>query len=122
MKLFEEGRDRVPGFTHAACEALGCVDQRTARKHVRFVRAACDAKLPALTELLACAPWEVVSFPPGTGPLAILCLLWDAFLKSARDLSGSLIALSLRPLLWLSPGLESWRCFNRSCIPVAQPP
>jgi hypothetical protein len=124
VQLLERGRDGYSGFIEAACEALGCVDPRTARKHIRFVRSACQAKLPALTELLASAsgPSEGPSFPPGTTPLVILCLLWDKFLKSAQELSGSLVALSLRPLLWLGPGLETWRRFNRSCIPIAQPP
>jgi hypothetical protein len=124
VKLLEGGRDRDPGFTDAACEALGCVDPRTARKHLRFVRAAVEAKLPVLTELLASAPGpsEGQYFPPGTNPFAILCLLWDKFLKSAQELSGSLVAFSLRPLLWLGPGLELWRCFNRSCIPIPVPP
>jgi hypothetical protein len=31
------------------CETLSCVDPRTARKHVRFVRAAVKAKLPVVT-------------------------------------------------------------------------
>jgi len=122
VKLLERGRDRNPGFTEAACEALGCVDPRTARKHVRFVRAACEAKLPVLAEVLASGPSEGPSFPPGTNPFVILYLLWDKFLKTAQELSGSLVALSLRSLLWLGPGLESWRRFNRLCIPIAQPP
>jgi hypothetical protein len=124
VKLLERGRDGCPGFTDAACAALGCLDPRTARKHIRYVCAAVEAKLPVLAELLASAPGpsEGLSFPPGTNPFAILCLLWEEFLKAAQELSGSLAAFSLRPLLWLGPGLESWRRFNRSCIPIAQPP
>lgn len=122
MKLLERGRDADPGFIDAACEALGCIDARTARKHVRFIRAAVKAKLPVLAELLARGPSEGPAFSPGTNPLVILCLLWDKFLKAAQELSGSLAALTLRPLLWLGPGLESWRRFNRSCIPIAVPP
>jgi hypothetical protein len=122
VKLLERGRDADPGFIDAACEALGCIDARTARKHVRFIRAAVKAKLPVLAELLARGPSEGPAFSPGTNPLVILCLLWDKFLKAAQELSGSLAALTLRPLLWLGPGLESWRRFNRSCIPIAVPP
>lgn len=124
VKLLERGRDGYPGFTDAACDALGCLDPRTARKHIRFVRAACEAKLPVLAEVLAFAsgPSEGPAFAPDTNPFVILCLLWDKFLKSAQELSGSLVALSLRPFLWLGPGLESWRRFNRLCIPIAQPP
>ena len=121
-KLLERGRDACPGFTDAACAALGCLDPRTARKHIRYVCAAVEAKLPVLAELLASGPSEGPSFPPGTNPCVTLCLLWDTFLKAAQELSGSLAAFSLRPLLWLGPGLESWRRFNRSCIPIAKPP
>ncbi len=124
LNLLEEGRDGYPGFTDAVCQALSCLDPRTARKHIRFVRAAVKAKLPVLSELLASAPapCEGQSFAPGSNPSQILCLLWDTFLRSAQRISGSLVALCLRPLLWLGPGLESWRRFNRSCIPSAQPP
>ncbi|MCJ7612554.1 MAG: hypothetical protein MUP19_09850 [Candidatus Aminicenantes bacterium] len=124
MKLLEGGRGGDPGFIDAACEALGCIDPRTARKHVRFIRAAVEAKLPVLAELLAfvSGPSEGPAFPPGTNPFMILCLLWDKFLKAAQELSGSLVALTLRPILWLGPGPESWRRFNRSCIPIAVPP
>ena len=124
MKLLERGRDSDLGFIEAACETLCCVDVRTARKHIRYVRAAVEAKLPVLAELMAFAPGpsEGQPFFPGTNPFLMLCLLWDTFLKSTQDLSGSLAALSLRPLLWVGPGLESWRRFNRSCIPIAQPP
>lgn len=122
VKLLERGRDGCPGFTEAACAALGCLDPRTARKHIRYVCTAVEAKLPVLAELLASGRSEGPSFPPGTNPCVTLCLLWDTFLKAAQELSGSLAAFSLRPLLWLGPGLESWRRFNRSCIPIAQPP
>lgn len=124
MRLLEAGQSGDPGFTDAACEALGCLDSRTAGKHVRFVRKAVEAKLLAIAELLAFAsgPSEGPAFPPGTNPFVILCLLWDKFLKAAQELSGSLVALSLRPLLWLGPGLESWGRFNRSRIPIPVPP
>jgi hypothetical protein len=124
VKLLERGRDGYPGFTEAACAALGCLDPRTARKHVRYVRAAVEAKLAVLAELLASAPGpsEGPAFPPGTNPYVILCLLWDKFLKAALKLSGSFAAYSLKPLLWLGPGIETWRRFNRSCIPIGEPP
>ena len=124
MKLLEEERDRDPGFTDAACDALGCIDPRTARKHIRAFRAAAGAKLPALAELLTVAPGqsEGPSFPPDTKPFVILCLLWDRFLKAAQERSGFFVAASLGPLLWLGPGFESWRFFNRSCIPISGPP
>src|SRR4030042_657851 len=35
VQLLERGRDAYSGFIEAACEALGCVDPRTARKHIR---------------------------------------------------------------------------------------
>jgi len=124
VKLLEVGREGSPGFIDAACEVLGCIDPRTARKHIRAIRAAADAKLPILGELCAAAPGtpEGQSFTPGTKPFVILRLYWDKFLKSAQELSGSLVAVSLVPLLWLGPGFESWQHFNRSCIPIAEAP
>lgn len=106
------------GSTEAACATLGCIDPRTARKHIRALGDAVDAKLPILAELNASAPGSPPAFPPGTNAFVILGLLWDRFLKTAQGLSGSQIAESLRPLLWLGPGLQSFRLFNRSCIPI----
>lgn len=124
MKLLEEERERDPGFTDMACEALGCIDPRTARKHISALRAAANAKLPILAELLVStpAPSDSPAFPPGTKPFAVLSLLWNRFLKTAQELSGSLAAASLEPLLWLGPGFESFRHFNRSCIPIPGSP
>jgi hypothetical protein len=112
------------GSTEAACAALGCIDPRTARKHVRTIRAVVDAKLPILAELLASAPGpsEGQTFPPGTNPFVILRRLWDRYLKAAQERSGSVVSAALRFLLWLGPGFESFRLFNRSCIPIAQAP
>jgi len=124
VDLLEENPDGRCGFTDAACSALGCVDPRTARKHIHALRAAAAAKLPALAEFSAAAPGTAggPDFLPGMNPFVILDLLWDKFLRSAQERSGSLIALSLQPLLWLGPGFESWKIFHRSCIPISAPP
>jgi len=120
VKLLGEKQNNASALADAACEALGCIDPRTARKHLRHVRAACDAKLPVLAGFLAVAPdqTEGPTFPPGTNIFVILSLLWKKFLDVERELSGSLSAASLVPLLWLGPGFETWRQFNRSCIPI----
>jgi len=120
VKLLGEGRDNSSGLTDAACEALGCIDPRTARKHLRHAHAACSAKLPVLAGFLAAAPGQAEgpAFPPGTNIFVILSLLWERFLTTVRERSGSLAAASLAPLLWLGPGFETWRQFNRSCIPI----
>jgi hypothetical protein len=110
--------ERKPGLTEDACEVLGCIDPRTARKHIRALCAAVDAKLPVIAELSASAPGPAPAFPPGTNPFVILALLWDRFLETARGLSGSKVSESLRPLLWLGPGFQTFRLFNRSCIPI----
>jgi hypothetical protein len=124
VKLLEDEREEDPGFTDAACEALGCIDPRTARKHISALRAAVNAKLPILAELLVStpAPSDSPVFPPGTNPFVVLTLLWERFLKTARELTGSMAAASLEKLLWLGPGFESFRHFNRSCIPVPGSP
>jgi len=124
VELLEENQDGQRGFTDVACRALGCVDPRTARKHIRALRAAAAAKLPALAELSAAAPGTAggLGFLPGTNPFVILDLLWDKFLRVAQERSGSLVAVSLRPLLWLGPGFEFWEIFHRSCIPISGSP
>jgi hypothetical protein len=114
--LFKE--EPGAGSTDAACEALGCIDPRTARKHIHALCAAVDAKLPVLAELNASAPDPAPAFPPGMNPFVILALLWDRFLATERGLSGSTVSEALRPLLWLGPGLQTFRLFNRSCIPI----
>jgi len=114
--------DLGSGTTEAACAALGCVDPRTARKHIRALRQAVDAKLSVLAELSASAPGSAPAFPPGTKPFVLLSLLWDCFLMTAQELSGTMAAAILTPLLWLGPGFESFRHFNRSCIPIPGSP
>ena len=124
MKLLGEEQDNFSVLTDAACAALGCIDPRTARKHLCHARAACSAKLPVLAGFLAAAPGQTEgpAFPPGTNPFVILSLLWKRFLTTVRELSGSLAAMFLAPLLWLGPGFETWRQFNRSCIPIPATP
>lgn len=124
VKLLEGQHDGEPGFIEAACEALSCVDPRTARKHLCLLRKAAELKLVLVAELLASAPGpsEGRAVAPDTNPLLRLSLLWGKFLDAAQALSGSLVALSLKPLLWVGPGLESWSRFHRSCIPIAEVP
>jgi len=120
VALIEAGGDTAPGFIGAACKALGCIDPRTARKHVAALRDVVDAKLPILAELGVAIPASTESqgFLPGTNPFVMLRLLWDNLIKSTQELSGSLAAEALKPILWLGPGFESFRYFNRSCIPI----
>lgn len=110
--------ERGPESTDAACAALGCIDPRTARKHIRALGAAVDEKLPILAELSASAPGLAPTFPPGANVFVILGLLWDCLLTTVRGISGSYVADSLRPLLWLGPGFQTFAIFNRSCIPI----
>jgi hypothetical protein len=115
VNLLERGRDGEPGFTNTACEALGCVDPRTARKHIRYVSA---AEKPSFLPTQSCSP--PIPFVQRSGlssrhqSVPDPVPAWDKFLKNTQELYGSLVVLSLRPLLWLGLGLESWRRLNRS--------
>jgi len=124
VKLLEGKKDGATGLIDAACAALGCIDPRTAKRHICIARAAVAAKLVAVTEVIAAYPdtTEGPTFLPGTDPFAILCILWDTFIESETERSGSFIACAIKPLLWLCPGLEAWNIFNRSCIPATVPP
>jgi len=74
--------------------------------------------------LIASSPSQSESqaYAPGTNLFAILSLVWKDFLVLEREISGSIAATALRPLLWLGPGLEYFRLFNRSCIPISGSP
>lgn len=124
VQLLEKKQDGDKGFTDRACDALGCIDPRTARKHIKAIRAAVNAKLPLLAALLATAPTiaEGPAFPPGMNAFAILCLLWDRYIAVIRDRCGSYVAHLFKAVLWLGSGIESWRIFNRSCIPIPDRP
>ncbi len=123
-KLLAENQAGKPGFNNAACAALGCIDPRTARKHISAVLAAVAAKLPILAELLATAPGQSDDkvAVPDQNPFVRLDALWSRFRKVVEGLSGTLVAASLAPLLWLGPGFEHFSIFNRSCVPISGPP
>lgn len=124
VRLLESGRDRGPGFLDEACAALGCVDPRTARKHIRALTDAAQAKLAVIARLDAetAAPGADSPFPPDIHLFALLALFWKRFLAAHRTRSGTMAAEALRPLLWLGPGFQGFAVFNRSCIPIAASP
>ena len=124
VKLLAEDQKGKPGFNDAACAALGCIDPRTARKHIRAVLAAVASKLPILAELLAVAPGQSDDklAVPDQNLFVRLDALWSRCRKIAQGLSGSLVAARLTPLLWLGPGFEHYSVFNRSCVPISGPP
>ncbi len=124
VQLLEQGREGERGFIDRACDALGCIDPRTARKHILSIRASVAATLPILADQVAGAPDppEGQVFPPSASAFTILRRLWDRFLAVIQARSGSYVALMLAAVLWLFPGLESWRIFNRSCIPIPDRP
>jgi hypothetical protein len=89
------------------CDALGCIDLRTARKHLRFVKAAAEG-LATLTGRLASTLEQcpsVIMVPPGTGPFRTLELVWSRFLMAARSTFGSDMSQRLGHLLWQAPGI-----------------
>src|SRR5512136_839403 len=80
----EERRGKVN--LEQVCEALACIDLRTARKHLRFATEAAES-LAALTGRLAASIEQrpsVITVPPGTGAFRTLELVWERFLMSAR--------------------------------------
>ena len=111
-ELLAGEREAIQPSNDAACEALGCVDPRTVRKHLCFVQSAVQAKLQVLAAVWAGAPvgsGEPPEFPPGTNALAILGLFWEAFVNSIAVLFGSHTGQAARALLWLSPGFQAVR-------------
>jgi hypothetical protein len=106
------------------CTALNCIDARTAKKHLYFIRATIDLKLPALAEIIASSPTPSAnfSFSPGLSSLAILALLWKKVLEITQERFGTLESVSLESVLWIFPGFETWKNFNRSCMLQTVPP
>lgn len=114
-----------PAFWEQACEALGCIDLRTARKHVDRLECCIHQRSAVLAALSA--PWSKESGPawsPGTSAVEILELLWRFILAKVKELSGTLARMRFKPLLWTAPGIETWACvfFNQSCSADALPP
>lgn len=124
MKLLMEKWDTEAGLIEKACMELDCIDARTAKKHLHFVRSTIDLKLPALAGIIAASPTRSAnySFPPGNSPLNILFLLWNKVLEITQERFGTLSSLSLAPILWVFPGFETWKNSNRSCILQTGPP
>lgn len=90
-----------------ACEALACIDLRTARKHLRYLFTIIP-RISILAGRLAATLETSTSselVPPGTGPLEVLALVWFRFLETAKLLFGLDRARRLDDLLWLAPGI-----------------
>lgn len=124
VKLLREKWDTENTLIEKTCTELNCIDARTAKKHLRFVRSTIDAKLPAIAEIIATSPNPSVnfSFPPGLSPLTILSLLWNIVLSIIKERSGTIATLAIERVLWIFPGFETWENFNRSCIMQTSPP
>jgi hypothetical protein len=102
----QEGHRGKVNLEHV-CEALACIDLRTARKHLRFATEAAE-RLAALTGRLAASIEQRPSFvtvPPGTGAFRTLELVWARFLMAARSVFGADIGFRLSHLLWQAPGI-----------------
>ncbi len=123
-RLLEGHHDPGTLALDPACTALGCIDSRTARKHINAIYAAVREKLPVLADILAAQPCtpEKPPIPPDTPLLVLLYILWASVLDVVTALGGSSAARAVRPLVWLTIPLSAWRFFNRSCIPIPVPP
>lgn len=123
-RLLESHRDPGTLTLESACEALGCIDPRTARKHIAAVVSAIRENLPILADILAahaCTP-EKPPIPPDT-PLPVrLRILWASVLSVVTALRGSSASRAVNPLVWLTRPLSAWQFFNRSCIPIPGSP
>lgn len=123
-RLLEGHRDPGTLALGPVCEALGCIDPRTARKHIAAVVSAVMKKLPILANILAAQPCtpEEPPIPPDTPLPVLLRILWASVLGVVTALGGSSAARAVRPLVWLTIPLSAWQFFNRSCIPIPVPP
>ena len=103
------GNARSPGKVdlEQACEALACVDLRTARKHLRYLFTVAPVVSTLAGRLAATLETSMGGErgAPGTGPLEVLALVWSRFLETARSVFGLDRARRLDDLLWLAPGI-----------------
>jgi len=87
--------------TGRACDALGCIDVRTARKHIGYVLAATQEKSAELARLLSGLHSRMSAPAPFTNPLEGLEILWNDFLKTLTGLFGSAVSSLAVSFLWL---------------------
>ncbi len=125
VALMARSPDRGSEFWEQACEALGCTDLRTARKHVARLESCIPQRSAVLVSLGASGSKKSGPlWSPGTCDLSILELLWRFMLVKVKELAGTLASMHFKPLLWTAPGIETWACFlfNQSCTEDALPP
>lgn len=124
IELLEENRGTENSLIEKVCMELNCIDARTAKKHLQFVRETIARKHAALARIIASSPNPAANyaFPPELNSLDILALLWNTVLALTKELSGTIASLSLEGVLWISPGFEGWKNFNRSCMLQTVPP
>jgi len=83
------------------CEVLGCLDDRTARRHLRCYGEAIDEVALLLAEVRAARPelGELPKITPDTSPVDRLELLWQAEQVASQRRGETLRPMSLRQLL-----------------------
>lgn len=107
VSLLGRGEDqRTKVNLEEVCEALSCIDLRTARKHLRFATETAG-RLAALVGQLAASLEHRPSanVPPWTGVFRTLELVVDRFLMLAQSVFGADISLRLSHLVWQAPGI-----------------
>lgn len=105
LELLEAMPDGIRIGVDDACAALGCIDPRTARKHIRYVRQAVQLKLGFLARILSGSQGTPFVIPEANSMLRLLAF-WAALLETVTGLFGSIVSISAAPLLWLTPSFS----------------
>lgn len=97
----ESGHEARPAIG-PACDALGCLDPRTARKHIGYVLASTREKSADLARFLSGLHSPMPTPSPVINPLEGLEILSDVFLGTLTGLFGSTVSSLAAPLLWIA--------------------
>jgi hypothetical protein len=106
LELLNSGPDKYRISVDEACAALGCIDPRTARKHIRYVRQSTQDKLGWLAHALSVTK-GVPFVAPASNSLFRLSVFWTVFLETVTGLFGASVSRAVGPLLRLTPDFSN---------------